>query len=332
MSTDLLRPAWSQIDSQEIRLLLGERIGGPGQTDRQRTGPNCIHLPKARADCRVTLTYQDGRIARIEPGQAFDQAQWDAIADDVERIVKGEPVKVGRDYSFSRYPVQGSWRGARSGVQILPPPAGAPTAPMEHARHPFTLEFPLRENALWKISNHRRMREHRELTLLLNVLLAGWTSLQSRHVAHAWGVVQDDGRQPESRWVQCSYLGPLTEAVVDALSPEAPNRLPEIAADRYFDEVRGLDGLGLRVPDDLDDSICRYRALPPDRRDEFNRAAFWLEMASRQWTVSTSASFAALVSTVESLINRRGPGSTKRFRDFLEKSPVVVTVDADLNS
>ena len=42
-------------------------------------------------------------------------------------------------------------------------------------------------------------------------------------------------------------------------------------------------------------------------------------MASRQWHISVSASFAALVSVVESLINTRGPGSTARFRAFFER-------------
>lgn len=90
-------------------------------------------------------------------------------------------------------------------------------------------------------------------------------------------------------------------------------------AELYFTEVRGIDGLGLRVPTDLDESICWYQRLHHDRRVEFNRAAFWLDISSRQWTVSMSASFTALVSAVESLINKRGSGSTERFRDFLER-------------
>ena len=39
---------------------------------------------------------------------------------------------------------------------------------------------------------------------------------------------------------------------------------------------------------------------------------------SRQWSFSISASFATLVSAIESLINQDGPGSTQRFRTFLE--------------
>jgi len=95
-------------------------------------------------------------------------------------------------------------------------------------------------------------------------------------------------------------------------------RLEVIPSDRYFTEVTGLDGKGLRVPGDLDESICRIKQLHSTRREEFKRAAYWLDMARRQWNISMSLSFAALVSAVESLINQRGPGSTGRFRRFLE--------------
>src|SRR5215831_7186076 len=36
-------------------------------------------------------------------------------------------------------------------------------------------------------------------------------------------------------------------------------------------------------------------------REKFNRAGFWMDMASRQWTVSLSASFASLAIAIESL-------------------------------
>ena len=57
---------------------------------------------------------------------------------------------------------------ASSGVQILPPHPEAPIAPCEKAEHPFILEFPIRDAGLWPVTNHRRLREHQNLTLLLN--------------------------------------------------------------------------------------------------------------------------------------------------------------------
>jgi hypothetical protein len=45
---------------------------------------------------------------------------------------------------------------------------------------------------------------------------------------------------------------------------------------------------------------------------------FWLDIASRQWTISASASFAAVVSAVEALTEGNGPGATRRFIDFFD--------------
>jgi hypothetical protein len=35
--------------------------------------------------------------------------------------------------------------------------------------------------------------------------------------------------------------------------------------------------------EDLDDSICFYRKLSATHRAKFDRAAFWCDVASRQW-------------------------------------------------
>jgi hypothetical protein len=187
------------------------------------------------------------------------------------------------------------------------------------AEHPFILEFPVQNTGLWPLTNHRRMREHRNITLLLNTLLAGRTNLQPRRGGHLWGCFRREGGPAEIHWVQNFYFGPFGDCILDDLSPPSAEPLEEIQADNYFKVVKGIDGRGLRIPSDLDESICGYQRLHPTRREELNRAAFWLDMASRHWTISMSASFAALVPTVESLINARGPGSTGRFRDFFER-------------
>ena len=110
----------------------------------------------------------------------------------------------------------------------------------------------------------------------------------------------------------------LGKVVVDEISPPASKQLEEVVPEEYYTKV-GHDGKGLRVPTDLDQSICLYLQLSPMNRANFNRATFWMDMASRQWNISVSASFAALVSAIESLINKRGKGSTARFRIFFEK-------------
>ena len=122
---------------------------------------------------------------------------------------------------------------------------------------------------------------------------------------------------------------------MDELSPPASEQLEEVEPEAYYTKV-GHDGEGLRVPAHLDQSICLYLQLSRSNRAKFDRSTFWLDMASRQWTISISSSFASLVSSIESLIDRgtvhrvyceeckdqflhEVPGATERFRAFLEK-------------
>ena len=60
-------------------------------------------------------------------------------------------------------------------------------------------------------------------------------------------------------------------------------------------------------------AMCNFRHEP----DQFDRASFWMDMASRQWTISFSASFASLVIAIEAL-GERALKPTERFRNFIE--------------
>lgn len=316
MTTDLLQTGWIDLDSAELRFILLKRIGGPGQYEGRDSNPNTFYLPLAGSSCRIKLTFSDSKqIVHIEPGPAFDAAQWEEVVEEIE---SSGPCKIGRDCSFSTFRVDGSWRGKRSGVQILPPPDDAPRAPVEIAEHPFILEFPVKVSDLWPITNFRRMREHRQLTFLLNVLLAGDTTIQPRRPKHLWAIVHEESvAGQEVKWVQEFYLAKIGKAVQDELSPPTTETLEEVDAERYYTTV-GYDGGGLRVPADLDDSICCYMRLSNANRDKFSRAGFWMDMASRQWTVSVSASFASLAIAVEAL-GERDLGATARFRNFIEE-------------
>ncbi|MEO7861894.1 MAG: hypothetical protein ABIU05_15955 [Nitrospirales bacterium] len=316
MITNLLQTGWTDLDSSELRFILLERIGKPGQYDDLNSNPNTFYLPLAGSSCQIKLTFSESKqVVAIEPGPAFDAAQWRQVVEEIERT---ESPKVGRDCSFSSFRVAGSWRGKHSGVQILPPPEDAPLAPYEIAEHPFILEYPVKVSDLWPITNFRRMREHRQLTFLLNVLLAGGTTIQPRRSRHLWAIVHDEGVAGQKvKWVQEFYFANFGEAVRDELSPLASETLEEVDPETYYATV-GHDGRGLRVPADLDDSICCYKRLSKANLDKFGRAGFWMDMASRQWTVSFSASFASLAIAIEAL-GERTLSPTKRFSTFIEQ-------------
>ena len=177
----------------------------------------------------------------------------------------------------------------------------------------------LKVSDLWPITNFRRMREHRQLTFLLNALLAGGATIQPRRSRHLWAIVHEEGvAGQEVKWVQEFYFANFGEAVQNELSPPAAETLEEVDPEIYYATV-GHDGGGLRVPVDLDDSICYYMRLSKANRDKFSRAGFWMDMASRQWTDSFSASFASLVIAIESLAERDSLGAAARFRNFIER-------------
>lgn len=130
------------------------------------------------------------------------------------------------------------------------------------------------------------------------------------------------------------FIAKLDNPVIEQLSDPTNERIEELATEDYYKNL-GHDGRGLRVPSDLDGLLYCYQRLSPSTRVKFDRAAFWMDMASRQWSMSMSASFASHVSAVEALTGRgvthsnyceqcrdirqhEVPGSTKIFQSFFE--------------
>lgn len=144
MATNLLRDNWIDLDPPELRLFLEKRVGGPGQLERYSARVSKLHLPLASPSSSIVLIFRDKRIVSIESGRAFDALEWEKISDEVEKSILTGPIKIGREFSFSSFRVEGFWKGKISGVQILPAPANAPRPHVEMAEHPFILEFPMK--------------------------------------------------------------------------------------------------------------------------------------------------------------------------------------------
>ncbi len=331
MSENLLK--WPNLDSTELRILLHEIIGGMGQADLGVAKPSEFYLPMAGPSCRVVLKFKGKKVVAIEPGPAFDAAQWREISNEIEHSILAGPTRIGREYSFSGRRVIGSWRGEHSGDQILPAPADAPSAPVESADHPFILEFPLMVASRNAVTNYRRLRKHRDLTLLLNILLVGGAKSMGFRPTHFWAVDPAD-LSHNSKWAQQGFFAPLGPWLIHELSTPAAEQLEELAPEEY-EAVLGHDGGGLRVPSDLDQSIRSYESLSAPNREKFDRAAFWFGTASGMRDVSISASFAAFASAIESLTSRGNrhdfrfcpvcgkpgkhevPGPTRLFKNFI---------------
>jgi len=74
---NLLEPTWTDLDSDELRLLLREQFDhSPGQYDGD---DGKLYLPVAGTQSRVALTYGGNKIATVESGMAFDPAEWEGV-------------------------------------------------------------------------------------------------------------------------------------------------------------------------------------------------------------------------------------------------------------
>lgn len=112
---------WSNPNVGELLVLLHERMRGTWQGNISVKEPSELYIPMGKAECRVKLTFDGLNLKTIQPGPAFNRREWEQIRNEIERSTAG-PMIVGREFSFSGRPVMGSWKGARSGVQICPPP------------------------------------------------------------------------------------------------------------------------------------------------------------------------------------------------------------------
>jgi hypothetical protein len=202
METDLFHPKWLSIEQGELRVILEEIIGGPGQTDILHHGRRKFFLPLAGADARIVIEIREKAIVALHPGPAFDAPQWRRAASELEDAANPMATGVARGVAFSTRRVHGSWRGPESGVQISPPPAAAPDAIYEMADHPFVLEVPVALSTFGRVEAHRRAREIRRTTLLLDVLLAGRISSPLLRSRHLWAAIEREGAAFDIAWVQ----------------------------------------------------------------------------------------------------------------------------------
>ena len=311
---NLFRAEWAKFDSHELRLALAEFFGSPGQYDDALEEK--LYLPLAGQASKISIQFKEKKIFCIELGQFLDRQEWQKIATRIESALSGSHQVIGKGICFSYHQTNGWWRGERSHIQILPAPQTTLPQNFGMAQHPFVVEFPIIQSEVEKVTLHRRWKTLEEIALLFNLLLAGRTSLVF-------------GNGDQSGYVNFGDL------VVEKFCSPSIQKIEEIPREKY--EKIGNDGLGLRVPANLDDLIMQFGNLECDLRKKFKLALYWWDMASRCWNISAhSLSFAALVSSVEALTVRGAvhnfecpvcggdcqhevPGATERFRKFLEK-------------
>jgi hypothetical protein len=79
---NLLEATWTDLDSDELRVLLQHRFGNSlGQYDGD---DGKLYLPAAGGQSRIALTFEGTKIATVEPGAAFDANEWEGVHREIE--------------------------------------------------------------------------------------------------------------------------------------------------------------------------------------------------------------------------------------------------------
>ena len=334
----LFLKTWENLDSNELRLLFNEKIGGTGQVNGGITEGAPFYLPMADDTCQIILKFKEKKIHSITQGKAFDGEIWSEISKQIDNLVNGGQSKVGRQIGFSTKRVDGYWRGRNSNIQICPPPENAPMPNELYAENPFVLEFPFKQCGIDRIDNYRLSREHRRFIRVLNVILLSHIQFlgmrQKKYWAQLW---PQDGSKGgiEHRWVQNNYFTDIGELVRNDHSFCSSQYVKVFNSSEYYLPQTFNDGF-LSVPDNLDELLCKYQNLSVGDQEKFDRAAYWFDLAARQWEMSASASYVSLVSAIEAFVGRgeihtlhcpecdkkidhEVPGVIQRFKCFLER-------------
>lgn len=316
--------------SDEFEVLMSSRGGESRQSKR-----TVIH-----EDGRLVVHYaKNHQISAIWVDDDYGESALHELEGQVREAVSQDGTEIARQYLHSMYITDSFYRYGDD-FQILPAPPDAPHPTFLHAPHPFLLEYRFETSPNSIVSQHRSMRRFSELCFVLNALLHTLT-LPRNTGAHEWVVIA--GPEWESKYLQVGYWGgkqyrPKSAdgfSTVEGLKP-----LERVDAKSYYTQIGVISGNRLQLPDSLEESLAAYDRLDSDAKARFCRASYWSQVSYQVFTISQSASFAALVSAIEVFLPNpeirckkcgrptskdcctqcKQPlsGPTKAFRDFVE--------------
>jgi hypothetical protein len=262
------------------------------------------------------------------------------LQQEIVDALSEDGTEVGQRYLHSLYKTDGFFRHEDS-FQILPSPPDAPQPEFLYAQHPFLLEYSYPKSSHQMVNQHRSTRRFSELSLLLNALLRS-LYLPSSSATHEWVVTPDPNWT--SHYLQLGYFGGKEHRpkAADGFSmTEGLTQIQSVASRSYYAQLGVEPGKSLQLPDIFTKLVIAFDQLNEESKARFCRASYWSHVGSRIFPISKSASFAALVSSIEVFLpdpdercekcgrptstercpicNQPIVGPTKQFRDFVDK-------------
>jgi hypothetical protein len=81
---NLFKPEWTSLESDDIRTLIENRIGRPGQINGS---DKRLFLPVWGKQCRLILGFSSNQISKVNAGPAFDADQWEKICTTLDALL-----------------------------------------------------------------------------------------------------------------------------------------------------------------------------------------------------------------------------------------------------
>lgn len=302
----------AEVDHGELATLLSFEFGSSSTLDGRRVAyPNAT--PQA-----LLVEYSGGKIWRILPQPGLDDETVLKLERRVQQELLTPPVrKVGRFILYFPEPALGYWAHGEHLVLRQP----APESPQAHPwsdLHPVLCELAY-QGATEPIPDlHRRERAVRHTKLLLTLLVPGLADHTDSYARTAW--VLPAGTDRESVCMQQIHLIKDFDAVGNELTEQA--ELPAMPTADNLYEAKPWElaqHSTLVLPATLGADLDRFHALDRSSQREFLRAAFWHHQARLLHHRSLSASYQALVQSIEVLAasTPTPDGARKQFKAFL---------------
>ncbi|MEE8304447.1 MAG: hypothetical protein V3S24_18670 [Candidatus Tectomicrobia bacterium] len=220
-----------------------------------------------------------------------------------------------RTVALSRIPITGSYR-YRDVLQVLPAEATAPRPPALLNDHPFVLEYRFESadtdrklpqgqvTPKWIVSNERSGYKQNELLLLMTTFTSGRLFQYSNK--QAWFIpMGTQNMEPASKqvqWGQEGYYYDGSTAEIRSFSEVTSKEIERVDPQEYFNRYGWCIDRDFDLPANIDLMFDSYCSLSDEARHAFLSSCSLFDQDISMWANHPSLSFAALVSSLETLI------------------------------
>lgn len=252
-----------------------------------------------------------------------------------------------RVLALSNTPVKGYFR-YRDFFQIYPADIEAPSPPAVMNHHPFVIEFGFTVDESpstlsdgsqlpqWVINNDDSAKILKEILLLLTVFSNDrlFTYAGSQSWFMPMGTAKEKSSERNVQWGQQGYYYSEFNADIERLSEAAYSLVPFIDENEFFNRYGRRIDQEFDLPQNITQILDAFYELGEDDRDYFLSACTLFSQGIAIWSEHSSLSFAAFVSSIETLIasehrnekvekcsecNQDRYRVVKKFRDFFGK-------------